>query len=159
MTLWSIACQAPLSIGISRQKYWSGLECHGILECHSLLQGIFLNPGIKPVSLMSFELAGGFFTSSATWEVKGSTALLFSHLHAQEVLCLCLLFLFSFFLWHLAPLVISVLHFQFFFSFEPLSTVYRCSWAFLSIVKAKKWKPFDSSWLCYPLKHSVFLSD
>ena len=25
MTLWSIACQAPLSVGFSRQEYWSGL--------------------------------------------------------------------------------------------------------------------------------------
>ena len=87
VTLWTIACQAPLSMGISGQKYWSGLECH------ALLQGIFPNPGMEPVSLMSSALAGGFFTSSATWEVKGSTALLFSHLLSQEVLCLrCCLF-------------------------------------------------------------------
>ena len=25
MTLWTVACQAPLSMGFSRQKYWSGL--------------------------------------------------------------------------------------------------------------------------------------
>ena len=25
MTLWTVACQAPLSIGFSRQEYWSGL--------------------------------------------------------------------------------------------------------------------------------------
>ena len=24
---WSVACQAPLSMGFSRQKYWSGLPC------------------------------------------------------------------------------------------------------------------------------------
>ena len=24
-TLWTVACQAPLSIGFSRQEYWSGL--------------------------------------------------------------------------------------------------------------------------------------
>ena len=24
-TLWTVACQAPLSMGFSRQKYWSGL--------------------------------------------------------------------------------------------------------------------------------------
>ena len=25
VTPWTVACQAPLSIGFSRQKYWSGL--------------------------------------------------------------------------------------------------------------------------------------
>ena len=30
--------------------------------CHALLQGIFLNPGIKPTLLTSPALAGGFFT-------------------------------------------------------------------------------------------------
>ena len=24
-TLWTVACQAPLSMGFSRQEYWSGL--------------------------------------------------------------------------------------------------------------------------------------
>ena len=28
VTLWIIACQAPLSVGFSRQEYWSGLSCH-----------------------------------------------------------------------------------------------------------------------------------
>ena len=26
-TLWTVACQAPLSMGFSRQEYWSGLAC------------------------------------------------------------------------------------------------------------------------------------
>ena len=25
--LWTVACQAPLSMGFSRQEYWSGLPC------------------------------------------------------------------------------------------------------------------------------------
>ena len=37
----TVACRAPLSMGFSRQEYWSG--------CHALLQGIF-NPGIEPRS-------------------------------------------------------------------------------------------------------------
>ena len=36
--------------------------------CHALLQGIFLTQGIKPVSLMSPALAGGFFTTRDPWE-------------------------------------------------------------------------------------------
>ena len=39
-TTWSVAHQAPLSMGFSRQEYWSG---H-----HFLLQGIFLSRGWKP---------------------------------------------------------------------------------------------------------------
>ena len=34
--------------------------------CHALLEGIFL--GTEPASLMSCALAGGSFTTSATWE-------------------------------------------------------------------------------------------
>ena len=33
VTPWTTACQAPLSMGFSREEYWSG--------CHFLLQGIF----------------------------------------------------------------------------------------------------------------------
>ena len=35
--LWTAACQTPLSLGFSRQEYWSG--------CHSLLRGIFHTQG------------------------------------------------------------------------------------------------------------------
>ena len=59
-TLWILASQAPLSMGFSRQEYWSGLPCPP--------PGDLPNPGIKPVSLMSPSLADGFFTTSATWE-------------------------------------------------------------------------------------------
>ena len=59
-TLWTVACQAPLSMEFSRQEYWSGLPFPS--------PGHLPNPGIKPVSLMSPALAGGFFTTSATWE-------------------------------------------------------------------------------------------
>ena len=38
--LWTIACQAPLSMGFSRQKYCSGLPCPPL--------GDFPNPGIQP---------------------------------------------------------------------------------------------------------------
>ena len=37
------------------------------VSCHALLQDL-LNSGIKPVSLVSPELAGGLFTTSNTWE-------------------------------------------------------------------------------------------
>ena len=52
---WSIAYQAPLAMGFSRQKYWRG--------CHFLLWGIFPNPRIKPAFPVSPALTGGFFTT------------------------------------------------------------------------------------------------
>ena len=58
-TLWTLAHQAPVSQGFSRQEYWSGLPCFP--------PGDLPNPGIEPVSLMSPALAG-FFTTRATWE-------------------------------------------------------------------------------------------
>ena len=60
VTLWTIAHHAPLSMGFSRQEYWSGLSCPPT--------GDLPNPGIKPASLMSPALAGGFSTPRATWE-------------------------------------------------------------------------------------------
>ena len=40
--------------------------------CHALLQGIFPKQGSNPQSLMSRSLAGGFFTTSATWEAHST---------------------------------------------------------------------------------------
>ena len=42
-TLWTAACQAPLSIGFSRQEYWSELPFPS--------PGNLPNPGIQPMSL------------------------------------------------------------------------------------------------------------
>ena len=54
-TPWTVAHQTPLSLGFSRQEYWSGLLCPP--------PGDLPDPGIKPTSLMSPALAGGFFTT------------------------------------------------------------------------------------------------
>ena len=56
----TVGCQAPLSMEFSRPEYWSGLPCPP--------PGDLPDPGIKVASLMSPALAGGFFTSSVTWE-------------------------------------------------------------------------------------------
>ena len=40
--------------------------------CHSLTPGDLPDPGIKPASLVSPALAGGFFTTSSTWEALSS---------------------------------------------------------------------------------------
>ena len=56
------ARQAPLSMGFSRQEYWSGLPCPP--------PGDLPDSGIEPTSLKSPALAGRFFTTSATREAQ-----------------------------------------------------------------------------------------
>ena len=57
-----VDCGPPDSsvMGFSRQEYWSGLPCPP--------PGDFPNPGIKPESLMSPALAGGFFSTKRIWQ-------------------------------------------------------------------------------------------
>ena len=61
VTPWAVARQAPLSMGFSRQGYWSVSPCPP--------PGHLPNPGIKPVSVMSLALARDFLTTSTTREV------------------------------------------------------------------------------------------
>ena len=72
----AIAHQASLSVGFSRQKYWSGLLDPS--------PGDLPDPGIKPVSLASPALAARFFTTSTTWEAH--SVLIFIHIFIQPVL-------------------------------------------------------------------------
>ena len=55
-TPWTVACQASLSMGFPRQKYWSGLPFP--------TSGNLPNPGTEPTSLVSSALAGRFFTTA-----------------------------------------------------------------------------------------------
>ena len=57
VTPWT-AAHIPLSMGFSRQEYWSGLPCPP--------PGDLPDPGIQSASLTSPALAGRFVTSSAT---------------------------------------------------------------------------------------------
>ena len=59
-TLWTLARRAPLSMGFSRQEYWSGLPCPP--------PGALPNAGIELASPASPALVGWFFTTGATWE-------------------------------------------------------------------------------------------
>ena len=58
VTLRTVAHQAPLSVGFSRQEYWSGLPFPYPEDLP--------DPGIDPVSLTSLAFAGEFFTTRAT---------------------------------------------------------------------------------------------
>ena len=59
VTLWSVAHQAPLSMGFSRQEYWSGW-------LFPPPPGDLPDPGIEPLSLTSPAVAGGVSNTSAT---------------------------------------------------------------------------------------------
>ena len=65
-----------LSMEFLRQECWSGLPCP--------LPEDLTNPGIELASVMSPSLAGGFFTTNATWEVC-----ICEHVHAKSCLILC----------------------------------------------------------------------
>ena len=72
-TLWTVACQVPLSMGFSGQEYWSGLPCPS--------PGDLPDPGMEPTSLGSPALAGGFFTTNTTYDYESEVA--------QSCLTLC----------------------------------------------------------------------
>ena len=59
-TLWTVALQAPLSTGFSRQEHWCGLPFSS--------PGGLPDPEIEPTSPASPALASRFFTTSTTWE-------------------------------------------------------------------------------------------
>ena len=58
VTVWTVACQVPLSMGFSRQEYWSGMP--------SPPPGDLPDPGMELRSLTSPAWAGRFFTTSTT---------------------------------------------------------------------------------------------
>ena len=65
VTPWTVVCQAPLSMGFSRQEYWSGLP-------HPPPEDL-RDAGMKSTSLLSLifpTLTGRFFTTSATIKKK-----------------------------------------------------------------------------------------
>jgi len=62
---WTIACQAPLSIGFPRQEYWSGLPLPS--------PGDFPNPETEPTSP---ALAGRFFTTEPVGQIRLTKILL-----------------------------------------------------------------------------------
>ena len=57
---WTVAVQAPLSMGFSRQQYWSELPCPPL--------GDRPDPGIEAQPLVSPALAGGLLTTRPTWD-------------------------------------------------------------------------------------------
>ena len=76
---WTVALQALLSMGFSRQEYWHGFPCPPPRDLP--------HQGIEPVSLVSPALAGRFFTTRATWEAhKTSRRLIYQTDSLEKVL-------------------------------------------------------------------------
>ena len=67
-TPWTVARQAPLSMGFPRQEYWSGLSFPPPGELPA--------PGMELQSLTSPALAARFFNTVATWEALSKHVLL-----------------------------------------------------------------------------------
>ena len=61
-TLWTVACHAPLSMGLSRQEYWSGLTCpphshthtHTYTHTHACMCVCVVPASIMHVTLLVF---------------------------------------------------------------------------------------------------------
>ena len=60
VALWTVACQAPLSVGI--------LQARALEWVKKVASRGLPDPGIEPASLMSPALVGGFFTPCSTLE-------------------------------------------------------------------------------------------
>ena len=77
VTPCTVAHLAPLSMGFSRQEDWNGLPCPP--------SGDLPDPGIRTVSLLSPALAGGFFTTRASWETQRRQRVLGNHAGSSPV--------------------------------------------------------------------------
>ena len=82
-TPWTVAHQAPLSMGFPRQEYWSGLPCPA--------PGELPDPGIELSSLMSPALTGRFFTAEPPGKPNGEIQIFkkFSYILTLTVLNKC----------------------------------------------------------------------
>ena len=82
-TTWTVAHQAPLSMGFPGQEYWSGLLCPA--------SGDLPGPGIELSSLMSTALTGRFVTAEPPGKPKGEIQIFkkFSYILTLTVLNKC----------------------------------------------------------------------
>ena len=79
VTQWTVACQAPLSMGFSRQSYWCGLPFP--------LPGDLPDPGTEPTSPVSPALAGGFFTTEPPEKLLVPYYLFFKNISSVQEAC------------------------------------------------------------------------
>ena len=70
-TLWTVAHQAPLSMGFPRQEYWNGLPFPSL--------GEIPDPGIKLAFPASPTSTGRFFTTEPSGESKSTVVILINY--------------------------------------------------------------------------------
>ena len=78
VTLWTVARQAPLSMGFSKQEYWSGLPFPP--------PGHLPDPGIKVAPPMSPTLAGGFFTTEPLGKPPCHLSIVYSSVYPLNII-------------------------------------------------------------------------
>ena len=81
VTLWTVASQAPLSMGFSKQEYWSGLPCPP--------PGDLPDPGIEPV----FHAASASQGDSLLLSHLGSPYIFYMHIIMNYIYNIILLYL------------------------------------------------------------------
>ena len=79
-TLWTMAHQAPSSMGFSRQEYWSGLPCPP--------PGDLPDPGIEPISLCLLHWQAGFFLPLSPSGNPWNEHIAYNNCSSYFVLCL-----------------------------------------------------------------------
>ena len=84
-TPWTVACQAPLSMGFSRQEYWSGLLFPS--------PGDLSNTGIELQFPASPELAGGFFTEPPEKPTVHYYIVIKKHIIAEHLITVFIFFI------------------------------------------------------------------
>ena len=95
LMLWTVALQAPLSMGFSRHEYWSGSPLPS--------PGDLPDPGIEARPSMSSALARGSFNTGATWEAQLYVCVCvythvhmyvyihtYTHMHTHIYTCICM---------------------------------------------------------------------
>ena len=78
LTPWTVVLQAALSMGFSRQEYWSALPFPS--------PGDLPDPGVESLSLAPLALAGRFFTAELTGKPSKGLSCCLIHLLGLQVL-------------------------------------------------------------------------
>ena len=87
VTLWTVAYQAPLSMGVSRQEYWSGLP---FPSPKPTIKGQKVGGGLIPWNFCPFSKIVGIFPFVSLWNYPALKTIPYlgaSHLLRWSTLC------------------------------------------------------------------------
>ena len=86
LRLWTVACQAPLSMAFSRQEYWSGLPCPPPENLP--------NPGIEPTSVCLLCCQAGSLPLVPPGKPLSLSLYIYIYIHTYICVCVYNLYLF-----------------------------------------------------------------